>query len=103
MTEKYWKQKINEWKATQASMAEYCRQKNLSYWSFRIWKKRLESDSIPPQSKPFVKLGIPGAIKIDLTSSLEIHLGKLWLKVPDNFNENSLQRILTILQKMDLQ
>jgi len=103
MTEKYWTRKINEWEATQVTMAKYCRQKNLSYWSFRIWKKRLESESIPAESPPFVKLNIPGAVNPVLSSSFEIHLGNIWLRVPDNFNENSLHRILTILQKSGLQ
>ena len=102
MTGKYWKREINEWETTQLSMAEYCRQKKLSYWSFRIWKKRFESESIPPESPSFVKLSIPGVENSGPSTSFEIHLGNVWLRVPNNFNEKSLQRILTLLQKTDL-
>lgn len=103
MKEKDWKREISNWETTQLSMAAYCRQKSLSYWSFRIWKKRFESEFSSLESPALVKLNLPTTVNQDISSSFEIHFGNVWLKVPDNFNEKSLQRIIAILPKTDLQ
>lgn len=39
-----WRERIDEWRRSKLSVAEYCRQKQLSQPSFFAWRKRLAGD-----------------------------------------------------------
>ncbi len=39
---KYWKGHIIKWQRSGLSRSRYCKDENISYWSFRDWSKKLE-------------------------------------------------------------
>jgi hypothetical protein len=43
-----WRERIDEWRRSKLSIAEYCRQKQLSQPSFFAWRKRLAGDDAVP-------------------------------------------------------
>lgn len=42
-----WRKLLRRWNASGLSQAAFCRQRRLSVWQFRWWKKRLEADTTP--------------------------------------------------------
>ena len=103
MKGKDWKQKIDKWKTTHISMAAYCRQNDLSYWTFRSWRKKLEGSSTTLNSPGFVKITRPYlTMNTETTTSIEIHLRRAKTKIPSNFEKQQLYRILSVLQKTDI-
>jgi hypothetical protein len=95
MTREYWKDMIDKWQASGKSMAEFCRDENLSYWTFRDWKGRF--------LKP-AKVSENGLVKLNLmkeqkkSSTIEVLVGPSRILVPRHFDESHLIRIVKSLR-----
>jgi hypothetical protein len=96
MTREYWKDIVDKWQASGKSMAEFCRDENLSYWTFRDWKGRF----LKPEKKT-----VPGLVKLNLkkepkTSEIEVLVGPSRILVPQHFDESHLIRIVKTLRSI---
>lgn len=92
-----WRERIDEWRRSKLSIAEYCRQKQLSQPSFFAWRKRLAGDDAVPgrgRSRPIEKGRVQSSF-IELpppawpTKSLQITLpgGAVVVLPPDASSE----------------
>ena len=54
MSSKTWLRYVSEWKTSNLSQAEFCRQKNLHPAKFSYWKTQLDKKENPPTKKPLV-------------------------------------------------
>lgn len=99
MTKEYWEKEMTKWKASELSMAEFCRSENLSYWSFRQWRKQLQKPSISNENGmvklkfedlPIGKIG---------NGSIEIYIGQTRVVAHPDFDESHLLRLITALKK----
>jgi hypothetical protein len=92
-----WQELVCQWQDTQMTAIAWCRQQDISYESFIIWKNRLKNSSQPTASKqPFVEL-------IDTTpahSGIEIHCRDLKLTIRKNFDPEVLLQSLQVLEKV---
>lgn len=97
MTQEYWKDKISQWQASGKSMAEFCRHEDLSYWTFRDWKKRFSKQS---ESK-LVKLN-PEKLKTKTSPNmpLQISIKGINLTIPERYDEQHLIRLISTLRKL---
>jgi hypothetical protein len=98
MTKEYWKETIDQWQSSGKSMAEFCRHEDISYWTFREWKKRLESQA----ESRLVKLN---TVKMkscaDSTASpLQIELNGIRITIAHHFDEDHLIKLITTLRKL---
>lgn len=95
--EPYWKDKVNEFNRSGMTQKEFCLKHELSYWSFNSWKRRIESSS---EENSLVEI-IPKTISCLSApeESFEIILSdKIRIKIPDNFSEENLSRIIKVLE-----
>lgn len=95
MTREYWKDMIDKWQASEKSMAEFCRDEKLSYWTFREWKDRF----LKPERK-----SSSGLVKVNLkkeqqkSQAIEVLVGPSRILVPQHFDETHLIRIVKTLR-----
>lgn len=56
----YWQDKINHWKSSNLTQAEFCHQNGLAMSTFHKWQKKLRTEEIPePQlPQPFIELPV---------------------------------------------
>jgi hypothetical protein len=52
-----WKQHIEDWRSSDLTRADYCRQRDLSYHRFIYWKRKFQPSSNPA----FIELKLPAA------------------------------------------
>jgi len=97
MTQEYWKDKISKWESCGKSMAEFCRHEDLSYWTFRQWRKRLTNK---PESN-LIKLD-PIKLQPNEAESqpLKINLKGVSIVIPHHYNEKQLLRVISSLRKL---
>ena len=92
----FWRFHVQEFIKSELSQREYCRRKNISYWSFNSWKRRIDKES---ETAGLIEIpacaveGLPkdsGSFEIRISDSVRI-------SIPDDFNPEDLKRILRTL------
>jgi tagatose-1,6-bisphosphate aldolase non-catalytic subunit AgaZ/GatZ len=94
---KYWKQHYDSFRNSDLTQRGYCKQNDLSYWTFNQWKRKLdktESD-LSMQEIP---------VKLHQKTSSEKHIeiilnNNIRLSVPDNFSSDTLKKIVSVLRE----
>ena len=99
MTREYWKNRIEKWQKSGKSMAQFCRDENLSYWTFRDWKGRFKKDTEKSKSG-LVKLDISNNLGKGKSSPIEVCVGPSRILVPIDFDETHLLRIVKSLRSI---
>ncbi|MDQ2991941.1 MAG: hypothetical protein M3R30_03840 [Candidatus Eremiobacteraeota bacterium] len=94
-----WEKRIDEWKASGQSPDEFARAHGVAESSLRWWKWRLRSDQkkseAPPTPLTFVEMTAPvqrEAFEIVLASNMRV-------RVPADFDEATLARLLDVLER----
>jgi len=95
--EEFWGNHVEIYYKSGLSQKEYCRQENISYWSFNSWKRKLE------KSKPKNKIiEIPRDKFRSLTSASEsfeiIISNNLKISIPNNFDAEVFKRIIQTVE-----
>ena len=93
----YWEKQIELWSRSGLSKASFCREHNLSRWSFHYWKKRLQSSSQEAVSfvrLPAIAIGSvePAAINVRLDARYSV-------EVKSDFEAATLGRLLDVLEE----
>jgi len=93
-----WLELVQQWKETKMTATAWCRNQDISYESFIIWKNRLKSNfaTTADSKQPFVEL-------IDaspLHSGIEIHHRSLKLTISKKFDPETLLQCLQILERI---
>lgn len=85
-----WKDRIEAWQASGVSAAAWCREHNLPYITFLNWRRRFRVHKEKPS---FAEL------PLDITSEtgVEIHVGRLCIKLAPAFDPETLTRALRVL------
>lgn len=93
----YWQQKVNEYIGSGLTQREFCRQQDVSYWSFNSWHRRLTAT---PKETGLVEVTTRvQAAQTAPTESFEILLQNgLLVRVPEQFNPEALARIVDTLE-----
>ena len=101
----FWSRHVKAYSLTGLTQRAYCREKELSYWSFNTWKRKLEQTKSDPK---FVELtaGIQAVPICDnicahRSNNFEIILRNgLRIEIPYNFNIRQLHRIIKYAGEM---
>jgi len=101
MTRDFWKEKVEEWKASNINMTEFCKREELNYWSFRDWKSRI-LQPVEKEEQSLVKLEVCNSTEVQNDKNIEVYLGEVKLSVPAGFSEPHLCRLVTVLKKLSL-
>ncbi|MCG8642896.1 MAG: IS66 family insertion sequence element accessory protein TnpB [Desulfobacterales bacterium] len=92
---KFWKTHLEKWAESVLTQAEYCKQYQLVPHRFTYWKARYKQSQTYPvkfvQVFPQPKNVEPCALKLNISRGLQ-------LEIPDNFNEDTLSRVLSTLK-----
>lgn len=93
----YWERHIENWKASEQSQAEYCRQNNLRFKSFAYWKRRIKEKAeavrfvpVPYESRACMAKALT-PIKISVKD-------RYLIEVPDGFLQDTLKQVLQVLE-----
>ena len=91
----FWREQIARYQRSGQSQRQYCLAENLSYWTFREWLKKIETDA----DTKLVK--IPRRVhqrQNNQQSFIELFLGeKLSIRVAPDFNADLLRTVLSEL------
>jgi hypothetical protein len=90
----FWLAHVKAKNASGLTQREYCRQNNLSYWSFNPWKRRIENETAQfHEISPAIVQGLPGESR-----QIEITIGDtIRISIPDGFSSDTLREILAAL------
>jgi hypothetical protein len=88
-----WSRRIQEWKSSQSSIAQWCRDHNLSYHQFLYWKSRFYGQD---GRASFIEL--QDLIRKD--SGVSIEVNGVHIHARCNFDENTLIRLVKLLGKL---
>ena len=85
MVSKTWFRYVSEWKTSNLSQAEFCRQKNLQPGSFSYWKRQVDKKEKPQTKNPpvpeFSPVSVIAANILEKTIELNLPYGMV-LKIP---------------------
>ena len=94
--EAFWRKHITVQKTSGESQSAYCKKENLTYGSFRFWKKKLTA--LEADTGQLVEMPIFIPRIQEENQSLEIILSSPpRLQIPESFNPKALQKLLAIL------
>jgi len=92
----FWRKHIMSQKKSGESMSAYCREENISYWSFRLWKKKFSA--LGGDSGKLIEVPISLEINSEKNRSLEIILtSPPRIKLPEQYDPDALQKLLKTL------
>jgi hypothetical protein len=95
--QQYWQKQIELWRRSGLKKAAFCRENNLSRWTFHYWNKRLKSDA--EEAVSFVKLPAI-AIASVRAAAISVKLGDYYsVEVKSDFEAATLSRLLDVLEK----
>ncbi len=96
-----WENHVENWKNSSLTKAAYCRQKNLVYSQFIYWSSKFKTQEATPMlvAVPSSPVAVPVAQRSGPVSGIKLHLNACYLDIPDGFNEDTLTRILSLLEK----
>ena len=95
-TRDYWLQHYKSFKTQEITQREYCRNNDLGYWTFNTWKRKFDKSETETTLQ---EIPIKISPKSTQASSIEIVLeNSLRILIPDNFSENTLKKIITVLR-----
>ena len=97
-----WQAHVNAAEKSGLSRAEYCRRYNLSYHTMTYWKRKLSRSN--NRQATLVPVTLPAALMRNggqhNQAELQIILpGKLSVAVGNNFSPDTLNKLLTVLEK----
>lgn len=99
-TPQEWNKIIDNWTGSNLSMAEYCREHEINYWTFRDQIKRKRStESTATDTTRLIKINPAPTPSIPAGSErIVIAISEKYkLEIPDGFNKETLQKIIDIL------
>lgn len=94
---KFWAQHLRNWKSSDLSQAEYCRQQGLSSKSFGYWKRKQRA-----AEKPLCLVEIPIQSQVVSPSPhpLRLMVGSRYrLEIEKDFDAETLDRLLGFLER----
>ncbi len=95
--ESYWFKHYNSFNKSGLTQKEYCRQQEISYWTFNAWKRRFDKSE-----QDTVMQEIPLKILTDPVSCSPIEIvfeNNIRISVPENFSPETLKRIMFALRE----
>lgn len=101
----YWEKLVGEWKCSQLSQAEFCRQQKISHSSFSGWYTRLlrketqasmpKISSLPPTLFPVL---VAKEDSVDTSTKLTLQItNTLFLQFDEHVNKKALAVLLEVL------
>ena len=99
---RFWKAHIQAWEKSGFSQNEYCRRNTLKNTQLTYWKTKFKQEEsrqirfapVPMSAAQPVRQSIDSC-----DSGLAVHLGKIQIKIQNNFNPESLIKVVSILEE----
>ena len=99
-TKAEWNQIMTQWKQSDLTMSVFCREKEINYWTFRENRKKREISSTASESTEhkLVKISLKTAPEPIESPPISLVISERFkLFIPDDFNKDTLQRIVNVL------
>jgi len=99
----FWKARVDAWKRSGLSAAEYCRRHGLSYHAFRYWRRKLGKGGGVPVSLVPVPGVIPREESHHACNAADLRLklkGRFTVEVGDGFSPATLARLVSTLEAL---
>jgi len=93
-----WKERLKNWELPQQSALAWCRQNDISYQSFKYWKRKLSSpqeSSEPIMADSFIEITEKEA---DQGSGIEIEIEGMFIRLCKDFDSDALNRCCRALR-----
>jgi hypothetical protein len=90
----FWANHHKEWETSGKGRMEYCRESGISYWSFREWQKRFQSENENRTALVRVPLRIQGPPE-NISSTIELLInGSIRMCVKPGFDGELLRAVM---------
>jgi len=96
---RFWKAHIHAWQKSGYSQNEYCRRNKLKNNQLTYWKTKFNRESAKQISFVPVPINAVGQSIDSDDSGLAVQLGKVQIKIANNFNSDSLVKVVSILEE----
>jgi hypothetical protein len=93
-----WQKKIADWKQSGLSGVQWCKENNETYGRWEYWKEQVLQKPKQTASIEFKEIKAESSNPIE--TGLELQVGKVTVKVEQDFDESTLSRLLPILGRM---
>ena len=93
----YWVKKIQEWKKSKKSIAQWCRENNIIYSTFLYWRDKLQGVSVSNKKAPlFIEITDNGSVD----TGIEIQCNDISVQISKNFDSATLLQTLRLVRKV---
>jgi transposase-like protein len=93
LSEQEWRRHFEAWKESGLNQSAYCREHGVGLHRFRYWRSKLEGRE---RRTGMVKVPVPLSSP---AGCLEIVTGRYTIRIPEGFDEPTLERLLGIVEK----
>ena len=95
----YWGEHVKRYYDASLSQREYCRQNNLSYYSFNMWKRRIDKESASCRLTEVSRVKVKGLSQTG--RSFEILLNNtIRIAIPDDFDPEVLKDTVSLFRSL---
>ena len=94
--QKYWSQKVSEFKTSGKSKEEWCKKQGISHRQFNYWLRQFPVKEAPTQ-------WMPVEIKVEANkpdTPLAVKIGAATVEVQPGFDKNHLSDVLKVLKSL---
>lgn len=92
-----WLELVNEYKISNQTMKHFSENHDIKIYQLQYWVKKFKTKALDqPISFTEVKVTKP----ITIESSIKITSGKLIIEIPNNFNDESLLKLLKVVDQL---
>lgn len=98
--QEHWERELGQWRASKKSMLSYSRDRGISYWQLRRWRKRLGAGKAQEVEKPAkVTLIRAGQVPVGEGGALVVRLrGEVRIEVARGFDPEVFKQVVRALE-----
>lgn len=96
-----WRERLERWRKSGESIAEFCRREGLSPPSFYLWRRRLAEEASAPRGtgRAFLPVEVVADGSAPFGAECELVLEGLVCRVPRGLDDDSLRRLIRMLRE----
>ena len=92
-----WLNLVKEYKTSNQTMKQFCLKHNVKVYQLQYWLKKYKMRTID-KSTQFIKIDTDK--QVDYPNPIKLNYGKLSIELSDNFNEETLLKLLKVADQV---
>lgn len=96
----YWREKFNNYKSSGLSATAWCKLNKIPSSTFHKWKMKFNNSDSAIDDNKWIEVKVTPEIIPTQNNPLTIVIGNATIEITDNFNDNTLKRVLSVFNKV---